>query len=401
MSVSLNTGDLLTPDVDLNLDWSLLDGQSVCVALSGGADSHSLLHRLAAHRHRLADLRAIHINHGLHPDATHWSAHCAALCADFSVEFLTLAVTVAGHDGPEANARHARYAALEADLRDNECLATAHHADDQFETLLFRLFTGTSPAGMSGILPSRKFGRGQLIRPLLNVRKAEIELYCQAHSLLYIDDPMNADDALARGWLRQQIVPQIVSRYPQAVEAAGRLASMSAELRRPAIEWPVSLGVWREMPSHDRTGVLMQILAPLGRYSNATVCELERSLLTLRLDHDFAFSTQTACLKVYDDQLHCVANRTLDPETVWPAGSDLEWNETLLRRSQADWLSECDLVVRSAKPGQKLRFANRPRKRFKHWCQENRIPPWERPKIPLIYAGDQLLGVYGFGPASE
>jgi len=144
------------------------------IALSGGLDSTVLAHALA----QCSDVPvlAIHIDHALQTDSADWSEDCAQIAAALKIEFLSLRVDVQldSGKGPEASARDARYAALHAELNDDDWLLSAHHREDQAETLLLNLIRGSGPAGVAGIGNIRRFGPGWLVRPMLNVDRADI-----------------------------------------------------------------------------------------------------------------------------------------------------------------------------------------------------------------------------------
>jgi tRNA(Ile)-lysidine synthase len=147
----------------------------VTVAYSGGLDSTVLLAALCRSRLSLP-LRAAHVDHGLHERSAEWSAHCARVAAALGVELVAVRVAVdrSTGEGLEAAAREARYRALRELLVKGEWLLTAHHADDQLETLLLRMLRGTGVRGLRGILPFAPFGVGWLGRPLLSFMRAEL-----------------------------------------------------------------------------------------------------------------------------------------------------------------------------------------------------------------------------------
>jgi tRNA(Ile)-lysidine synthase len=121
----------------------------LCVAFSGGLDSTVLVHALARSLVDRANyrMRVAHVDHQLHPDSAKWSEHCGRVAQKLQIEFVPLVVNVdAGTDeSPEAAAREARYSALRQILKPNEVLLTAHHADDQLETMLLALMRGAQP----------------------------------------------------------------------------------------------------------------------------------------------------------------------------------------------------------------------------------------------------------------
>ena len=206
------------------------------VAFSGGLDSTVLLHALATRAgERDIPIIAVHVDHGLHEDSSDWSAHCKAVAISLGVDFINERVRVeniSGH-GPEAAAREARYRVLAALLEHGDWLLTAHHQDDQAETMLLNLIRGSGPAGLAGIAAIRTFADGSLVRPILDVRGASLRDYAESKGLSWIDDPSNADQKFDRNFLRHEIMPRLASRWPDAarrLQRSSRIAGDAATL---------------------------------------------------------------------------------------------------------------------------------------------------------------------------
>lgn len=202
-------------------------GAATVVAFSGGPDSAVLLHLLRG----LQPLRALHVDHGLHPDSGAWAAHCRRQCQTWGVPLTVLHVAIDPRDpaGPEAAARRARYAALQAALAPGDVLLTAHHAEDQAETFLLQALRGAGPAGLAGMPAVKTFGPGQLARPLLGVTRAALRAYAEAQRLDWLEDPANANPDLNRSYLRHSLWPVLVERWPAAAATLGRAAGWAAE----------------------------------------------------------------------------------------------------------------------------------------------------------------------------
>lgn len=201
------------------------------VALSGGLDSTVLLHLLAglAQREALPPLSAIHIHHGLQAAADAWPAHCHKLCAALAVPLQVTYVQVSPGASLERAARDARYGAFAAALAPGEVLLSAQHRDDQAETLLFRLLRGAGVQGLSAMPMSRPLGQGHLLRPLLQCSRAELQAYAEAHRLSWVEDPSNADERFSRNYLRRQVLPTLLKRWPQAASNMARSADHMGE----------------------------------------------------------------------------------------------------------------------------------------------------------------------------
>ncbi len=181
----------------------------------------------------LPGLRALHVDHALHADSAAWERRCRATAARLGVPFASARVVVQVRGaGLEAAARKARYDALAARLAAGETLLTAHHADDQLETLLLRLLRGTGVRGLRGVLPRARLGAGFLARPLLDFGRAELRARALAWGLEWLEDPSNADTAFDRNYLRAAVLPALVERWPGAAQTAARLAAAAADAER-------------------------------------------------------------------------------------------------------------------------------------------------------------------------
>ena len=197
------------------------------LGLSGGCDSVVLLHILS--RLGLGNVSAIHVHHGLSPNADAWAEFCAGYCERLAIPLTIRNVTVDASSGLglEAAARAARYAAFAECAGGN--LLLAQHRGDQAETVLFNLLRGTGVTGAAGMPAERRFGKLQLLRPLLDVSRAEIESYASAEGLAWITDESNADTGLTRNFLRHETLTAISQRFPSAEASLAKAAKHFAE----------------------------------------------------------------------------------------------------------------------------------------------------------------------------
>jgi tRNA(Ile)-lysidine synthase len=199
------------------------------VAFSGGLDSCVLLHALT-HLNLPVNIRAIHINHQISPNANYWQKHCAYVCSELAISFVAIAVDVKNNgQGIEDAARVARYDAFEMCMKNNDFLFMAHHADDQAETVLLRLMRGTGPRGLSAMPANRPLGVGTLSRPLLAFTRAELEEYALTNNLKWIDDESNKQDIYDRNYLRNQVIPLLRERWPNFAKKWQQTAELCAE----------------------------------------------------------------------------------------------------------------------------------------------------------------------------
>ncbi len=207
----------------------------VAVALSGGADSVALLHLLS--RTHAGPLRALHVHHGIRgAEADRDAAFCEALATQLGVPFTCLRVDVPARcresgEGLESAARAMRYEAFDTFLTQNALpiLATAHHADDQLETLLQNLLRGAGLRGLCGIPACRPLGGGTVVRPLLLISKAEILEYCERHGLRFVSDSTNAEPCCPRNRLRLEVLPTLRDLWPAGAVRAAHCADALRE----------------------------------------------------------------------------------------------------------------------------------------------------------------------------
>jgi tRNA(Ile)-lysidine synthase len=203
----------------------------VLVAFSGGVDSTALAHALQKQRRKLGALRLAHVDHGLQPASAAWSRHCARQARTWRIPIVLLKtrVQVARGESPEAAARAARYALLAQQLREGETLVTAQHRDDQAETLLIQLFRGAGIAGLAAMPPRADFARGQIVRPMLGLTRAQVEAYAREHRLKWVEDPSNQSERFTRNFLRHRVMPLLRERWKGVDAAIARSARHVAE----------------------------------------------------------------------------------------------------------------------------------------------------------------------------
>lgn len=385
----------------------------VLVGYSGGMDSSVLLHLLAQDAQlRQQGLRAVHIHHGLHPQADAWADHCRQVCAGWDIPLLVLSVQVE-RDSPlglEGAARQARHAAFAQVLAADEILALAHHADDQAETLLLRLLRGAGVEGLAAMRPWRRYAHGWLWRPLLGLPRACLTDYAQQHGLRWVHDPDNTNLAFDRAYLRHQVMPQLRQRWPQAASQMARSAALCAEAcdlldpddadalataqRAPdLLHVPTLLA----MPAGRRARVLRRWIHHVGLPplpARGIAC-CETTLFNANPDARACFDWQGARLQRWRDLLHAGWQRPpLPPD--WQT----EWDgRTPLRLPTGDTLHltgvaafEHPLRVHARRGGERIRLPGRRHSHsLKHALQEANIPPWLRARMPLLSDGECLL----------
>ncbi|MFJ3053207.1 tRNA lysidine(34) synthetase TilS [Pseudomonas nitroreducens] len=388
------------------------------IAFSGGLDSTVLLHLLVglARRQSLPPLSAIHVHHGLQAVADAWPEHCQRFCDSLGVPLQVVRVQVDDGASLERAAREARYAAFSAALGEGECLLTGQHRDDQAETVLFRLFRGAGVRGLSGMAACRPLGAGMLLRPLLGISRAELERYARRHGLGWVDDPSNACDDYDRNYLRNQVVPGIVQRWPSAVETIARsaehLAEADALLAELAQNDLVSAGardeyIGMQLPSlaiaalaqlsePRQCNALRHWLAPLARLPDSAHWAGWRDLRDAREDAEPIWRLADGELRRAHGRLWWLANPWLgfvpanqnwrDPSKVLP----LPGNGELRFDGEAP---KGSLEVRYRQGGEVMALVGRGSRDLKRLLNEAAVPAFLRGRLPLLWRADELLGV--------
>ena len=251
----------------------------VLLAFSGGADSRALLHLLYAQSVANGfSLTLAHVNHGIRGDeAIRDREFCRSVADAYGLELCILDADVptlakTHGRGIEEEARIVRYAYFEQLMRERSIrlLVTAHHADDNLETVLLHMCRGSGLSGLCGIAPVRAFGSGYLARPLLSMSRHDIEAFCREEHLEYVTDSTNAELICTRNRLRGEVIPVLSSLYRDLPQRAFRmtedlredeafLTSMATELIREAeIEGGLSLRVLRRADTVIQKRALMQ-----------------------------------------------------------------------------------------------------------------------------------------------
>ena len=391
-----------------------LPAGKIAVAFSGGMDSSALLLALAQMpAARARGLRALHVDHGLHADSQRWAEHCAGFVRELGIALDVDSVVVehASGTGVEDAARAARFAAFERRLGPGEILTLAQHRDDQAETILLKLLRGAGPEGLGGMRTLRQFAKGYLWRPFLGLPRSDLLGYAQTHGLRWIDDPSNAQTHLRRNFLREEILPRLNQRWPDAAAALAHSATWArvaadyidaqARLALAQLQGPDPATVrwhdWLGLPDALRDPVLRLWLRELrlDEPAHFHIAELERQLRAAQDRSPCVTFAQTQ-VRRYRELLYAMRARppvAKDWEAIWNgAPLDLPGGGRLTLASGNS--SGLALRVRYRRGGERLKPAGCAHTReLRSLLQESGIPPWQRGRLPLIYADDDLLAV--------
>jgi tRNA(Ile)-lysidine synthase len=397
--------------------------QAYRVAFSGGLDSTVLLHLLGDVRPRLgAGLTAVHVDHGLQLASAGWAQHCRDVCGQLDIPLTVLCVDARAAPGqsPEAAARLARYSALAGLQRGDEMLLTAHHLDDQAETLLLQLLRGAGVEGLAAMPLIREWGDGWHARPLLDVARSALRAWAEAQPLDWIDDPSNEHTTADRNFLRHEVIPRLRDRWPAAAASLAHSAALCAEAAE--IVRARAATDCAEIGGADAAQLRLQPLCELGVVRARGVLrhwlrergvpplparrlrEAVDQLCQARADAAVEIAWSGFALRRFRDQVWLSRADHGKPPVAGIAwtGDALDLGPGLGRvvrqpgRGGVDprvWTNgRAEIRFRSA--GLRCRPAGRRGSRsFKKIAQEYGIPPWQRDLLPLLFIDGQLAAV--------
>lgn len=381
------------------------------IAFSGGPDSLCLLHSVIA-TDCAREILCLHIDHGLDHDSGERARQARELAAQAGVNCSILPIRVAQSGSQEAAARKARYRAIEDFMSSGDVVLTAHHADDQVETVLMRLLRGAGPAGLAGIPRLRPFGRGWLIRPLLDWSRADVLHRLEKLKLCGIEDPANITPAFDRNYLRQQVLPAVFARWPGADRAIARAARLCAGATRTLTEVATEdlarlrAGDYRinltgtQGWSAFRLGEMLRhwcyergLDAPPGR-------RIESFLDQILVSHDDRqpeLDWTHAVIRKWRN--HLWMNLKPEPavgwELAWRDGPVVELPEGIGRLELQGASTPLEgIVIRSGSPGESLQPAgDRHHRSVRQLLAEQGVPPWQRDFWPRLWLNGELVGI--------
>ncbi|HEV8599097.1 MAG TPA: tRNA lysidine(34) synthetase TilS [Gemmatimonadales bacterium] len=402
------------------------------VAVSGGADSLALLDLLTrSAAARVLTLHVAHADHGIHPESARVADQVRAGAARYGLPIHVTRLALGGA-ASETAARSARYAWLEqlADELAAELIFTAHHQDDQVETILMRVLRGSGPAGLAGIAPRR----GRLVRPLLPFRRAELAAHVHAVGLEAWQDPANADLRQERAWVRGELLPLLRSRLP-AVER--RILGLGRQAARQRTAWDTVLERLPDLdlqPSCEGVSVAASplhgydssareaLLGALGRrvgclIGPARAAQVERLLkggrsgAVAELGNGCAAELSFGRLRLFRRPAHPLpwepAVIAGDAGNLVAAGWRISWRqepapELLERNPAASWFTPGAYSVRPWRAGDRIRPLGASGRRLVVRCmQDARIARSRRASWPVIEAAGTIVWVPGACRSAE
>ncbi|UVV65478.1 tRNA lysidine(34) synthetase TilS [Glaesserella parasuis] len=399
------------------------------IGLSGGVDSAVLLHLFAQARQALnLKLRAIHIHHGLSPNADSWATFCEQLCEQWAIPLTVCKVQVQGKQGLEANARTARYQAIQQHIQRNEMLATAHHLDDQVETFFLVLKRGSGIQGLGAMQAVSFLQNIAIFRPLLSFNKTDILAYAEQHQLEWIEDESNFNTDFDRNFLRQTALPLLNQRWQQFNQMVARSSQHCAEqqqlieeLLHPELASRLQNG-GLDITGFEHFSLLKQqqlvrlwlTQAHLAMPSVAQLEQIIQHLILARADKNPQVKLEQHLIRRYQQQIFItpIQAETDDFDLELPPQSEeiqLPTSIGIVQRNGTEIIYKISgkshrLLLPEALQQTPLRLTNRYpskvqcygktyREEMKKIWQENRIPVWLRGRVPIIFYKQVLITI--------
>lgn len=409
------------------------------IAYSGGLDSQVLLH-LAINwaRKKNVLLTALHVNHGLSEHADSWQVFCEQQCQNLNVPIVTKKLTFLSHENLENRARNARYTWFSEQVTDHSVLLMAHHQDDQAETVLLRLLRASAARGLSAIPSIRRVGKSQLIRPLLGRSKKQLQQYAKQQALAWVEDESNQNLGFDRNYIRHQVMPTLLNRWPKAAKLLAvsakhvaedvallddlaqidiKLLGLSGELSVRDAMASIQLSGFNALSEHRRKNIIRYLLLNKLEYplSDARLKEWLKQCENHHREAHTVLTLDTLRLALFDGKMYFLKPATdlakqeiswvkNEPLSIPVLGCTLFQNIGERKKTaQSITINRNDnLCVRWRQGGERFVADDQEMTRsLKKVMQEKRIAPWLRNELPLVWYQDRIVWSAAFGEVAS
>ncbi len=389
------------------------------LAFSGGPDSLCLAWLLAGYALE-RPLELIHIDHGLDRDSARRAEQALDLARALGLPCSLERVEVTVGGSLEAAAREARYQSLARHMQPGSVVLTAHHANDQVETVLLRLLRGSGPRGLGGMEGLRRFESGWLARPLLQWDRRDIERVVLASGLQPVSDPANLSLDHDRNFLRQRLLPELSQRWPgfsSAIRRSASLCSQAADelqqrvrgpLRRAARDRQLQLDPLSDLSPYMLGEVIRAWLIELGVRPppGRRLTDLIEQLSTSASDRQPQLRWDGQALFAWSHSLWLEQWPLPEPYAVsWDGARPLQLPGSLGRlmlEGRVERKRLGVLTIQSGSPGERIALPDMTgRVRVNERLRQAGVPPWKRALLPRLYRDKHLLAVADLLISSE
>ena len=391
------------------------------VALSGGVDSVVLLQVMHVLKQEMPKLKvsAIYVNHGLSKYANDWQAFCQNLCVELDIPFNTAQVTISPQTRTslEAQAREARYKALDELSAPQSVILLGQHLNDQIETFLLRLKRGSGLKGLGAMQAMRELQSGRICyRPLLNITRSDIEHFATAFNIAHITDDSNTDERFDRNFLRARVVPELAKRFKGFEQCAGRSIELLQQQQALLDEY-TQIDLSQSL-NDQQALCISQII----HYSDVRITNVVRAWLSLFTQ---VMPSQKQLSQIINQAINAQADAKIQIDLV--DGQVRRHQGYLYFVTQKNIVNDDELITheltlndgrvltKQSGVGIRAPHANeqvsvrfnynsariKPLKKpgsnsVKHWFKDTKVAPWLRSQVPLIFYNDELVQVVGY-----
>lgn len=383
------------------------------LAYSGGLDSSVLLHALT--RQSQYPLAVWHINHGLQDNASDMESFAREQAKAYEVPCQIDRVHLKGGENLEARAREARYQLFRDNLMLSDALVTAHHMNDQAETLLLNLLRGSGPDGLSAMAEITALGPSRIFRPLLGITRRQLEQYASDHELTWIDDPSNQDSRFDRNYLRHQVLPVVSERWSAAIPQIHRVAEFQQEaallardvakkdfadafIKRPFTDHScLKIDAIKSLQDYRKKNLIRhwiqeQGLKPFGfRKQQELLHQLDAQSIHIGAPNYSVRKFQGALYLVAGGQPEALPELVQQPDLSYSISgySDPVTRQRLVQACAMEDLGQSATLYLRTQSDCPTGFAHR----LKRLYAKHQVPPWVRDRVPMIYLGGELRGL--------
>ena len=381
---------------NLHTKDSYLDNKNIVVALSGGVDSVVLLNYLYSHFPN--NLRVLHCCYNISKHSIQWSDFCKNLCSKLNIGYEVIKININNKTNIEEQARVKRYQVLALNLKKDEILCTAHHRNDQIETLLLQLLRGSGVAGLAAMPRKKLFAKGFLYRPFIDIDKNDIVSYAQEHNLAWVEDDTNNDISLRRNLLRIEIIPKLSEVYKNLTKTLARSSKHQAEALK--LNKELALIDINKHNLIDNCNINVSRLKYFSHYRIKNIIRYHLNLLGFLLPS--AKVTQQIINLLY-------ARQDAQPLVCWGQYEVRRYRDYAyfidtkkLRVNTCHFYTKfknCkNFFITYKKNGQYIKLVGRQhRQSLKKILQEKGIVPWERDKLKMYYVAHKLVAIERIG----
>jgi tRNA(Ile)-lysidine synthase len=392
------------------------------IAYSGGIDSTVLLYKMLKIKEKNPQIkiRAIHINHNLHPSSKKWEEHCIKICHKYKIPIITKEIKILLKKNIEETLRIKRYNTIYNYLLNDEILLTGHHLNDQCETLFLSLKRGSGPTGLSGMSIENFLGKKRIVRPFLTKTKKELQKWACENNLESIEDFSNFNIDYDRNFIRHKLIPILEQRWPFFLKNCFRTTVICREetkLKNIFLKEKIQnlINFDESLNIQNFKNINKEVCKALIRYwislknikmpSYKTIECIYNEIICSKKDSNPKIIIDKNEIRRYKTSLYFIKIQK-DISNIF-----LFWHNTdkkLLLPEDLGYLIKNDkgfilpspkknelINIRFQLEGKILILGREKRRKIKKIWQEHNIPPWLRNKIPLLFYNNRFISAIG------